>query len=77
LRLRTACDLRVVGDLQVERPDGFDVPPTAELEERLPSLIQRCEWFRDPRVTEVEWEPAKTAPKSKGEDKVDESGEEP
>lgn len=77
LRLRTACDLQVVGDLQADKPEGFVVPTTAELEERLPQLIARCEWFRDPRVTEVAWEPTKAAPKTKGDTDTepDESGE--
>ena len=41
LRLRTACDLDVAGDLGVTRPvNGFTIPPTAELEADLPALIQ-------------------------------------
>ena len=57
LRLRTACDLAVVRNLEVTRPaNGFDVPPTPELEADLPSLIQACAadgLFADPPVTEL------------------------
>lgn len=57
LRLRTACDLDVVGDLGVTRPkDGFTVPPSAELESDLPALIADCATeglFADPPITEL------------------------
>ena len=57
LRLRTACDLAMVGDLEVT-PSGneFAVPPTQELEADLPILIQACAadgLFADPPVTEL------------------------
>jgi len=40
LRLRTACDLDVVGDLTVTRPKaGFTLPTIAELEAALPGLV--------------------------------------
>ena len=39
LRLRTACDLEVVGELKVKRPDGFVIPPLSEVEAALPGLI--------------------------------------
>ncbi len=57
LRLRTACDLDVVGDLEVTRPvNGFTVPPTPELEADLPVLIQACTadgLFADPPITQL------------------------
>ena len=57
LRLRTACDLAVAGDLEVTRPsNGFTVPPTPELETALPALIQACAadgLFADPPVTKL------------------------
>lgn len=57
LRLRTACDLDMAGELEVTRPvDGFTVPPTQELEVDLPALIQSCAadgLFADPPVTEL------------------------
>ena len=56
LRLRTACDLDVVGDLNVTRPEEFDVPSASELEGDLPGLIEACAsegLFADPPVTEL------------------------
>ncbi len=57
LRLRTACDLDVVGDLEVTRPkDGFAVPTISELEADLPVLIEACAadgLFADPPVTSL------------------------
>ena len=57
LRLRTACDLDLVGDLEVMRPkDTFAVPSLTELEEDLPTLIQACTsdgLFADPPVTQL------------------------
>ncbi len=57
LRLRTACDLDVVGDLEVTRPkDTFAVPTATELEDELPSLIQACAadgLFADPPITQL------------------------
>ena len=57
LRLRTACDLDVAGDLEVTRPvNGFIVPPTTELEADLPALIQACAadgLFANPPITEL------------------------
>ena len=59
LRLRTACDLDICGDLNVTRPEGFDVPPTSELEADLPGLIEVCALeglFADPPVTQLTFE---------------------
>ncbi len=56
LRLRTACDLDMVGELEVMRPRGFDVPTASELEGDLPGLIKACAsegLFADPPVTEL------------------------
>ena len=57
LRLRTACDLDTVGDLEVTRPkDAFDMPASVELEQSLRALIGECAsdgLFADPRVTEL------------------------
>ena len=57
LRLRTACDLDVAGDLEVTRPmNGFSVPPVPELEADLPALIQACAGdglFADPPITQI------------------------
>lgn len=39
LRLRTACDLTLDGDLVVTRPKDFTLPPLGQIEETLPELI--------------------------------------
>jgi len=57
LRLRTACDLDMDGELAVTRPqDSFSVPSAAELELDLPALIVSCAsegLFADPPVTQL------------------------
>ncbi len=57
LRLRTACDLEVDGELTVTRPkDGFTVPDETALLEESKGLIGKCKpHFADPAVTEVQW----------------------
>jgi CRISPR-associated protein Csb1 len=53
LRLRTACDLDVVGEIRV-RPSGFTLPTTAELLAAMPDYIAACKgMFADPAITEV------------------------
>jgi CRISPR-associated protein Csb1 len=57
LRLRTACDLEIVGDLIVQRPEGFVVPSLDELEKALPGLIKKAAGgFADPPVTTLTFE---------------------
>lgn len=57
LRLRTACDLEISGDLTVQRPEGFSVPSLADLEKDLPSLIKTAsKGFAEPPVTELTFE---------------------
>ncbi|MGA2179118.1 MAG: type I-U CRISPR-associated RAMP protein Csb1/Cas7u [Verrucomicrobiota bacterium] len=41
LRLRTACDLDLEGDLIIQRPAGFNIPSLDELEKVLPGLIAK------------------------------------
>jgi len=56
LRLRTACDLEVTGDVRVRRPNAATLPSLEDLEMLLPSLIEACRregLFVDPAVTEV------------------------
>ena len=59
LRLRTACDLDMDGDLEVTRPkETFAVPSGTELEADLPGLIQACAGdglFADPPVTRLKF----------------------
>ena len=55
LRLRTACNFEVVGEVQVTRPAGFAIPSEAELLAEVKRLIPKCkELFADPAVTELE-----------------------
>ncbi|HET8700186.1 MAG TPA: type I-U CRISPR-associated RAMP protein Csb1/Cas7u [Nitrococcus sp.] len=56
LRLRTACDLKVQGEPEVTRPEGFTLPDRGTLERELPSLIEAVAAegrFAEPRVTTV------------------------
>jgi CRISPR-associated protein Csb1 len=56
LRLRTACDLTVVGDIRVTAPDGWSAPELDELEAALPDMIASCsDCFADPSITVVEY----------------------
>lgn len=55
LRLRTACDLECEA-LRARRPDGFEVPTLAELEQELPGIIEAVAaegLFNEPRITEI------------------------
>lgn len=54
LRLRTACDLEVSGDITIKSPEGFSLPELKELEKEIPKCINKCgEHFANPRITEV------------------------
>jgi CRISPR-associated protein Csb1 len=58
LRLRTACDLELMGDLVVQRPSNVTIPEAGELEQELRSLIKRCATeglFADPPVTVIQF----------------------
>lgn len=62
LRLRTACDLELVGELAVKRPDGFAVPPESELLDECSRLIGVCaDQFAG--MTSMQWEPKKKTAK--------------
>jgi CRISPR-associated protein Csb1 len=57
LRLRTACDLELDGELQVKRPEGFKLPSLDELEKGLPGLIKSAaDNFAKPAKTTVKFE---------------------
>jgi CRISPR-associated protein Csb1 len=57
LRLRTACDLELVGELIIQRPDAFKMPSLAEIEKALPDLIEKAaSGFANERVTTVIFE---------------------
>lgn len=56
LRLRTACDLEVEGQLQVKRPANFTMPTLEELEAELPGLIEKASGsFAKPATTTVSY----------------------
>jgi CRISPR-associated protein Csb1 len=56
LRFRTACDLEVIGEPSVKRPEKFSLPTLAEIEAALPGLIEKASSnFADPRVTIVNY----------------------
>ena len=57
LRLRTACDLELAGELTVQRPEGFSVPSLADLENELPALIKAAsKGFANPSATDLTFE---------------------
>lgn len=57
LRLRTACDLKMLGDLRITAPDyGFEIPDEEALLDECARLIRLCAkdgTFATPPVTEV------------------------
>jgi CRISPR-associated protein Csb1 len=55
LRLRTACDFQLVGDVAVKAPSGFHLPAEGELLREVQTGITACkELFAKPPVTEVD-----------------------
>lgn len=57
LRLRTACDLELDGELTVQRPEGFEVPTLTEIEQELPGLIKKASsHFNKPPDTTIKFE---------------------
>jgi CRISPR-associated protein Csb1 len=70
LRLRTACDLELDGELTVMRPNGFVIPAENTLLSECSQLITACKpLFADPAITEIEWKPGKKKGKDKTEEK--------
>jgi CRISPR-associated protein Csb1 len=56
LRLRTACYLEMDAEPEVTRPDGFQLPAAAELEDELRTRIDEAKpLFADPPVTKVNY----------------------
>ena len=57
MRLRTACDLELDGELEVTRPDSFTMPTLDEISAAMPGLISAASGnFADPTVTVVKFE---------------------
>lgn len=79
IRLRTECDLAVVGDLKVTAPDNFTVPKKDVLEKAVKDAVTTCraeKLFADPAVTEVVYEEKKKSGKKAAEaDEPDEGGD--
>jgi CRISPR-associated protein Csb1 len=58
LRLRTACDLELIDDVQVTRPNGFKIPNETVLLQECGQLINACQSrFAAPPITEITWKP--------------------
>jgi len=58
LRLRTACDLEVDGEVRVRKPIGWEIPSVQELESLLPELILLCQSegvFANPPISVVNY----------------------
>lgn len=67
LRLRTACDLEVDGQLAVTRPSGSTVPAEDVLLSECKTLIDKCKpHFAKPPITEVEWKKGGKGGKGEG-----------
>lgn len=66
LRLRTACDLEVAGNIKVTRPDSFIIPGETDLLAECKELIERCRHLFEP-VSTVVYDPSKKK-KAKQED---------
>ena len=57
MRLRTACDLEIMGDLVVQRPKDFTMPSLDELEKALPDIIKKAAGgFAKPVTTDLIFE---------------------
>jgi CRISPR-associated protein Csb1 len=74
LRLRTACDLKQVGELTVTQPDTFRVPDESELLAECQRLIAACK-PKFAGVTTVNWKPELKASKKKPEEPEEETEE--
>ena len=71
LRLRTACDLDVVGKLAATKPEGYDIPDEGALLSECTRLIGACKSiFPTMAVTEVIWEEDKSKRKQPQEDEA-------
>ncbi len=71
LRLRTACDLRLIdGNIKITEPPGIEMPPTSELLSLVKEKIQICKdkgFFAEPPVTEINTKTVAKADKKESE----------
>ncbi len=75
LRLRTACDLKPVGELTVTEPVGFSVPDELQLLAECQRLIAVCK-PKFAGVTTVKWEPKPRVAEKKEEESEEDAEEE-
>ena len=69
LRLRTACDFEVEGDLMATRPIGYAIPAEGVLLSECASLVKSCKGlFPDGAISEVKWEEDKSKKKKNQDD---------
>lgn len=60
LRFRTACDLELVSEVEVKRPQGFILPGLEELQTTIAQLVIDCEeYFVNPAITIVTYDTSK------------------
>lgn len=75
LRLRTACDLELDGELTVTRPNKFMITDEKELLGECKLLIGKCSSdFAVPAITEVEWKPNSRRPRNQESAQDEEEG---
>jgi CRISPR-associated protein Csb1 len=79
LRLRTACDLEVVGKLEVTRPESFVMPDRTAIASLVRDGLAACrreKLFIEPPVTKVIYQEKKAPRGAKPEEEEEEGGEE-
>lgn len=73
LRLRTACDLQMKGEMEAKAPVGFAVPTTKQLEGALKELIEEARKEEDLLAPEVLKLTTKTVKRAKKDSEGDEA----
>ncbi|MEW6434204.1 MAG: type I-U CRISPR-associated RAMP protein Csb1/Cas7u [Myxococcota bacterium] len=73
LRLRTACDFQMKGELEVKAPTGFSVPQTKQLEGALKELIAEARKEKDLLAPDVLKLTTKTSKRAKRDSDSDEA----
>lgn len=78
LRLRSACDLDLDGDIQTKRPSsGFEIPTEPDLLAEAKRLVEKCQSaFAAPSITQIEYVQKKEKPTKVSEDDNDAIAEE-
>ena len=76
LRLRTACDLKVVDGIKITRPNGFKLPTFEEISAVIPEIIEKVKeeaLFAEPPVTEVIFKPKEKEKKEEKKERIETS----